>query len=435
MEKIIYGIMLGVEGFYFIWSLATKDCHRKIKTITRGIAAVLLTILLCMGLLKGLFRYMPIIVIVVIQILLNPLFLLKGKDKKFSIGRGIVLFLGNIIVYSICLLPALIIPQTNPIKITGEHEVAIKEYTWEDKSRVETYADTGENRKLTVKFWYPKEAGSYPLVVFSHGSFGVIDSNNSTCKNLASNGYVVVSIGHTYQAMYAKDTSGKVITISKEFMDEVNYMNSCEYSAETEKIIYENSQKWIKIRTADENFVLDTILNNVVSINADVLWGKIDTQKIGLMGHSLGGGASVEVGRQRDDIDAVIDLEGTMFGEYAGFDESAGLEIYRDDPYPIPILDVNSRDIYERALDVPDDGYVNFYMGERAVNYQSVIFENVEHMNFTDLAVVSPFLSGLLGTGTVDARECIENVNDMVLEFFNCYLKNDKTAVVHNIYE
>ena len=45
-----------------------------------------------------------------------------------------------------------------------------------------------------------------------------------------------------------------------------------------------------------------------------------DTEKIGLMGHSLGGAASVTVGRERDDIDAVIDLDGTMLGEQLSYE-------------------------------------------------------------------------------------------------------------------
>ena len=40
-----------------------------------------------------------------------------------------------------------------------------------------------------------------------------------------------------------------------------------------------------------------------------------DTEKIGLMGHSLGGAAAVSVGKERSDIDAVIDMDGSMFGE------------------------------------------------------------------------------------------------------------------------
>ena len=88
------------------------------------------------------------------------------------------------------------------------------------------------------------------------------------------------------------------------------------------------------------------------------------------MGHSLGGAASVSVGRYRDDVDAVIDLDGTMLGEKIDFVD--GKYQYVEEPYPVPLF--------------------------------------------------APPLASALGTGMVDAPECIEAVNAMVLESMNYYL-------------
>ena len=90
------------------------------------------------------------------------------------------------------------------------------------------------------------------------------------------------------------------------------------------------SQEWINLRVDDEKYVLDTIESAKNSKSLDDTWftddketiisvlGITDTDKIGLMGHSLGGAVSVTVGRERDDIDAVIDMDGNMFGEITG---------------------------------------------------------------------------------------------------------------------
>lgn len=59
------------------------------------------------------------------------------------------------------------------------------------------------------------------MVAFSHGSIGVIDSNFSTCKELAANGYVVASIAHTYHAFFVKDVNGKVTTVDTNFFNQV----------------------------------------------------------------------------------------------------------------------------------------------------------------------------------------------------------------------
>ena len=135
--------------------------------------------------------------------------------KKLLITLAVLLFL---IAGGILFVKVILFPPYQPPEVTGDHEVATQEFTWVDESRVETFTDTGENRALTVKFWYPKEEGSYPLVVFSHGAFGVIDSNYSTCAELASNGYVVASIGHPYHAMFVEDVNGKVTYADKDFV-------------------------------------------------------------------------------------------------------------------------------------------------------------------------------------------------------------------------
>ena len=125
-----------------------------------------------------------------------------GKWRAKVIGGGFLLAAALFAV----LLPRLLFPAYESPEVTGEYAVETPEYTWVDESRTETYTDTGEKRKLTVKIWYPVEQPEHscPLVVFSHGAFGVIDSNHSTCTELASHGYVVASIGHTYDGFGRK---------------------------------------------------------------------------------------------------------------------------------------------------------------------------------------------------------------------------------------
>ncbi len=70
---------------------------------------------------------------------------------------------------------------------------------------------------------------------------------------------------------------------------------------------------------------------------------------------------------------------------------------------------------------------MNDYVGKNAINYKEVIFEDAGHLNFTDLPVFSPVLAKMLGVGEVDAKECIDNVNEVVLTFFDYYLKGEGT--------
>lgn len=359
----------------------------------------------------------------------------KRKKDKVQGGRKIAVrcltVLGIVGVLLLGLRFMMFPPYRQP-EVTGSHEVEIQEFTWEDVSRVETFADTGENRALTVKFWYPKEEGRYPLVVFSHGAFGVIDSNYSTCMELASNGYVAVSIAHPYHAMFVKDVNGKTTLVDRDFFKSAMTAGG-DHDPEEEEKMYLNSVEWMALRTADENFVLDTILAKARE-GEDGPFRLVDPEKIGLFGHSMGGASSVALGREREDIDAVIDLEGTMLGEYVGF--ANGTELFNQEPYPVPVLDVNSERVHEEAERLAGLGvqYVNFYVGENAADYREVVFRDAGHLNFTDLPLISPILAKMLGTGKVDPRTCIENVNRVVLSWFDYYLKGKGELNLKDIY-
>lgn len=431
ITKILLGLLLVVELFFLIWNLKERVPHERIRLFVRlGLACILLLGLLT-GFLQGFNRYGMLLLILLLQAGVAFLFLSKRNARPLKTGRALGRFFGNLCLYTMALFTAILFPQYTEPKITGTHQVLEEQYTWTDESRTETFSDTGEKRSVTVKIWYPAEEGTYPLVVFSHGSFGVIDSNCSTCKNLASNGYIAVSIAHTYQSLFVKDTNGKTTMIDSGFLQEVLADNG-EDTPEHNEDVYHLSQNWLAVRTGDMNFVIDTLLAKQQS-NADGPFCKIDSEKIGLFGHSLGGATAVAAGRQRTDIDAVIDLEGGMLGEYT--DCQNGIYTYNPSPYPVPLLDVNSRDIYEQAsADTLSQEYVNFYVGRNAVDFHEVIFEDAGHLNFTDLPLVSPPLSKMLGTGKVNAKTCIENMNEMILNYFDYYLKDSGNWLLQEVY-
>lgn len=425
MGFIVWMIVSIVEISFLVWSYVTGEKHEKEKETARIALALIMAVLLATGVLQGFMRYGMLFVILVIQSLIGAIKIMRKKEKPLRKGLRTAGTVGCILLYLFCLTPAFVFPQHKDIPVTGGHEVVNAEYTWIDENRIETFTDTGENRQLTVKFWYPKEEGKYPLVVFSHGSFGIIDSNYSTCNELASNGYVVVSIGHTYHSMFVKNTGGEMFIISPEFLKQVYEGNGTD-DPEMERVVYDNSREFMKVRTGDENFVLDTILSKVQE-GEEAPFSYINADKIGLFGHSMGGATSVQIGRERDDIDAVIDMEGTMFGEYVGFEN--GTEIFNEEPYPIPVLDMNSSYIDEAARTLPGQGYVNFYLGKNAVDYHYEVIQDAGHLNYTDLPIVSPVLAKMLttngyqGMGKVDPRQCIQQINGIVLDFFDTYLK------------
>lgn len=379
----------------------------------------------------------------------------QKKNKALKILGITVGCIVVLIVLAILLIPKILFTGYEGLPTTGPYGVKMASAILVDESRTESFENDGSYREVPAYFYYPdvtsvSESGDmaegtaeFPLVIFSHGAFGYYQSNTSTYMELASNGYVVISLDHPYHSFFTKDTSGKTIIVNPQFLQEVMYINEM---GTPEQEIIELSHGWLDIRTADMNFVLDSVktakeLTELPSCwftgedtSAETIRGILamtDTECIGLMGHSMGGAASVTVGRTREDIDAVIDLDGTMLGEQ--FSYINGVYDFYDEAYPVPLLSVSNEAHYFEGQELAD-WYVNSWVLANAKDAKYTYFKGSGHMNFTDLPLFSPTLANMLGVGEVDSEECVVKMNKLVLDYFNCYLKDLGEAVVQEGY-
>lgn len=303
----------------------------------------------------------------------------------------------------------LLFPPYSSLPVTGEYPVKSASYTIGE-----------EPRRLTIEFWYPDtpiaDAG-FPLVVFSHGAFGFRGSNYSTFMELASNGYVVCSIDHTGQSIFTKHTDGSIVIADLDFLQDAAAVQSESYDDEK---IYTLTHQWLDLRVSDFNTVLDSVLENMGTPGSDEVFQLIDSDHIGVFGHSLGGAGAAEIGRARTDIDAVVVLDGTLIGE--GIEFADGQEVFTENPYPLPILDIYNEEHYQDALE-NSSTYANMVLAARAVDSRQIVFQGSGHLNFTDLPLFSPLLAKALGIGEIDRRYCIETMNQVLLSYFDYYLK------------
>ena len=369
---------------------------------------------------------------------------MKKKNKGWIFAGSVILILVLIIV----LIPKILFTDYKGLPTSGTYGVKMVSAITIDESRLEAFEADGSNREVPVHFYYPDteeaEENSFPLVLFSHGAFGYYESNASAYMELASNGYVVVSLDHPYHSFFTTDTEGKTITVNPEFLQQVMKVNE---ESVSEKEVIELSHTWLDVRVADINLVLDSVKeaketqalkgeawyvsDDKTEIEILKILSMVDTEKIGLMGHSLGGASSVTIGRMRDDIDAVIDLDGTMLGEELDYEN--GVYEYYEGNYPVPLLSFNSQAHHELS-DEANLLYVNNVVLENAIDGQYTYFEGSGHMNFTDLPLFSPILASLLGVGEVDATECITTMNGVILDYFNYYLKDEGEVVIKECY-
>lgn len=430
---ILLFVLLVIELGFMFYCLKSKSEHRKVKHVIRICEFVFFSLLLLFNVAHLNFKWFMLFIILLLQAIIGILFFLKKPEPQNNFTKKQVLLLGfnGCILIVIALIPALLFPEFKDIEQTGKYTVSTVSYTLTDNNRIESYSNEGENRKITIQFWYPdvvSENNKYPLVVFSHGAFGFRGSNYSTFMELASNGYVVCSIDHTYQSFFSRQTDGNIVIVNNEFINDAISVQNGDYDDEK---TYALTHKWLKLRTGDINFVLETILEKNIDDNSEYVYSIIDTNKIGLSGHSLGGATAAEIGRIRNDIDAVIVIDGTMIGEEINYIDGKG--VLNSVAYPVPILNIYNEEHYNEAL-LNSSNYANMVASKNAVDSHDIVFNKSGHLNFTDLPLFSPFLAQMLGTGSIDSVYCIETMNSVVLDYFNYYLKDGKVLNILNEY-
>jgi len=428
MAIMILTIAFILEVAFCVYCIRTEDTQNKLRSKIRIAAWLVFAGGSLTSLIEWGFRWYFLFAQLSILAIIGGVRLWRKKfgSKPYKKGRIILKGIATFVMIAFALIPGIVFPQYKIPAITGDLKIKTASYTLTDLNRLETFTDTGENRKLNVEFWYPKETDEkYPLIVFSHGAFGVKMSNTSTFMELASNGYVVVSIDHPYHAAGTMDAKGNLTIGSQGFIQEVIDINSEVY---TEQEKFELTSKWMTLRTEDMNFVLDEILEKPENTSAEI-YSLIDKDKIGLMGHSLGGAASAQLGRDRKDIGAVIDLDGSMLGEFHM--NGDGIIEMNEEPYPLPLLNFYSEYVMNELKANPEYVYSNQYISSISSKAFETTIKGSNHMSYTDLPLFSPFLasqlSGISGGSTkanVDKYYCIETMNKLVLEFFNSYLKD-----------
>ncbi len=456
MTSIILSLLVVFEIVFASYCIYTVSTHLKVKSYSRLLELGIFMMLCILEILKwGMRWYLLGSLLLVLAVRgVYVLISIKKNTKQFRKRSVVFKAIGMILVYAIVLIPAFLFPQYEAPQRTGKYDVATVQYTYTSDTITDYY--TGSKRQVNVGFWYPKNTdGKYPLAVFSHGAFGIKNSNISSYEELASHGYVVCSIDHPGHSFYTKSEDGQVVLVDKAYMNEVTYSNIDAYY--TKAKTYDLIQKWMKIRTDDINFTIDTILQYVAqadhknaseadetnitqSQQSDTmeLYQLIDCYKIGVFGHSMGAAASVQIGRERKDVGAVINVDGPYFGEMV-YDSNIDEFIATKEQYDTPILNIYSDQVWVQLKDGTNTGV---YAGNKISNQictevYDVYLKGAKHLTLTDLSIVSPFLANLLNgeEAEVNTKESIELENSLILDFFDDTLKGEGKFSSEEVYE
>ncbi|WP_405083132.1 alpha/beta hydrolase family protein [Paenibacillus chitinolyticus] len=470
-------LLLSNIGFFALTVLLKKGRRRIPVFVASGIASLLLVIHWTVEGYRVQLFFLYCITIIFLAISGSSYFKKNGPKKipRFMLGTAytgiaIMLVVTAGLLYA---FPVFKLPEP-----TGQFKVGTQTFHFVDTNREEIFDKTRVGkRELMVQVWYPAQAGtgkyapyipdtrilrymasdyglpgftfqhlkyvsghaysgagvssaqtSYPLIFANPGNASSRFLHTSQAENLASHGYIVAVIDHTYNTFATQFPDGRVTTST------TNALFSPDHDYRTER---GNRDKLGKVLTDDVAFALDQfelIQSGQISSH---LKGRIDLGHVGVFGHSIGGATAYDASYDPR-IAVGIDLDGGLYR----LRDREGLRK--------PFLFMNSESEFGRLKMVMDNHAYTEAELQRMGNTrewedqvtedkklelermretvasggQFLYIDNTEHLNFTDIQFLSPIFKLLGITGKIAPERANSVINAYMLDFFDMYLKN-----------
>jgi predicted dienelactone hydrolase len=236
---------------------------------------------------------------------------------------------------------------------------------------------------------------TYPVLLFSHGWNGFRSQNTFQVINFASNGYVVVAIDHTYGAVATIFPDGEVAYNNPQALPE----------GVPDKEYYPIANKLVNQWSGDLGFVLDTLKTMNENDLTHGLTGVMDLEKVGVFGHSTGGGATVEFCERDSRCKAGLGLDAYM----SPVSETV-LELGLRQPFLFMFSEawpsVKNWKLFNELFSNSDHATVMTILG-------------TSHYDFSDLPILSPIAPQLGLKGPLSSERVIKIVGNYPLAFFN----------------
>ncbi len=381
----------------------------------------------------------------------------------------------GILVLTISATLPIIMPVFRFPHPTGSYKIGTLTYHWVDASRADIFAaDSYARRELMVQVWYPADAGSaspqapyiqdadavtaaiarlheipgiffsqfknvttnavasvrvadgqprYPVLIFLEGATGFRQMNTFQVEELVSHGYIVAAIDQPGAAAGVVFPDGRELVAvpvpQLKALIRPSYMPN-----ETTPRLHGRAveaSSIIPFLTQDVSFAIDQL---AVLNQADpnrILTGRLDLQRVGTFGVSLGGIVGGEACLHEPRVRACLMMDAPMPTDVvaAGLSKpgmwitrSAAdmrLEAQRSGGWPedeIQAHQASMRAVYEA---LPGPGYF-------------VRIPGTFHFNFTDAPNWTPLASRLNLTGQIDGQRAHNIINAYSLAFFDRHL-------------
>ena len=338
-------------------------------------------------------------------------------------------------------------------KLTGKHSIGSTIHHWTDHERKEWFTDDPNDvRQIMVQLWYPAqktkkaemtpyldkidlrsqtmakagkfppqlikhleltktnsylnlkaepEAAPLPIIIISHGITGMRHIHTSLAEKLSNNGYLVIALDHSYDANLTIFPDGSVADYRSDitgFPDSVSIR-----------------KKQLQTRAADVQFVINQLIKIQSGKIKHQLNGYLDLNRIGVAGHSYGGGTSIMVSYLDPRVKATLVLDSWMNPLPQKIIENGiqqpliyiGRPKWTDSDYP------TNTDLVAKLMD-----------NTKGANYYLTINETL-HLNYCDAPLFSPLAKYFLDIGKMNGIKSVNLINNISLQFFDQHLKSD----------
>lgn len=369
--------------------------------------------------------------------------------RRRRLGRRLTIGFGALALPFAAFLP-LAFPVFNLPHPHGPYEIGTLTYDWVDAARPEIFtADPANRRELMVQVWYPVQgsksakraryvndglalaplagllhlprfvfqhlkyvmtdavpaapaapgAANYPVLVLSHGRGGFRQESTSQVEEMVSHGYIVAAIDHTYAAAGVDFPDGRGVSLDPRMLDR------------------KSEDSFIPFLAQDVSFTLNQLAEINRSDPRGILTGRLDLQRTGMFGLSLGGEITADACRFDPRLKACLIMDVWMPADVV----QAGLRqptmwITRDaatmrlEGWSPAVTDETLGTMHEVFEGLPGDGYF-------------VRVPGMFHEDFSDAPLFSPFTPWLGISGPMNARRGQTIVSAYELAFFDRHLK------------
>jgi predicted dienelactone hydrolase len=342
--------------------------------------------------------------------------------------------------------------------LTGPFAVGTRTYFWIDRGREEMFTTArGDKRHLIVQVWYPAETqpdaqralyvqhpelygtplkpgelssmetnavlqaplsaahARYPVILYSHGFNANMFSATFLTEQLASHGYVVFSISHTFFNDVERFPDG--------YQAVRDFFPTMEEGASQEegyRKFGEFTERYTTVPLVEDTKFVIRQIEELERTATSFFHGRLDLERMGIGGWSMGGWNAASMCNIEARIRAGINYDGTV----ASSPRERGVRrpfMLLKSELPPPVLQGMEGEEFRTMIEIMRRNEREFI--EHSEEVYRVSIPGAKHTSFSDYPLYDESAKG-----SIDTQLCHRIVVDLTLAFFNRHVL-DQTAV------